>query len=154
MDGRQVSQGAIWAVGGLAPGPSTTDDGQGHLVRSRTNARVFSTTFSAMRPNTEEDLEKYQGRVASALDIDRARKVLDFDGHGTFPRCADKRTMPECPSRTTWTGTAWTELTESYSQSDRLRSFSVVVLTLNRAYKGWNQTRAASSPIQVSDQIL
>jgi hypothetical protein len=27
-DGRQVSQGAIWAVGGLAPGPTTTDDGR------------------------------------------------------------------------------------------------------------------------------
>lgn len=108
-DGRQVSQGTVWAVGGVAPGTSITDDGQGHLLRSSTNARVFSTTFSSAKPSVEEDLEKYQGRVASALDIDRVRKILDFDGHGTFPRCTSKKLASETAKRTTWTGSSWVD---------------------------------------------
>ena len=116
-DGRQVSQGAVWAVGGLAPVPGTTDDGHGHLVRSGTTARVFSTSFSISKPNVEEDLEKYQGRVASALDIDRVRKVLDFDGHATFPRCVDKRLTAQCPSRSDPCRSGWTDPIEPHSQS-------------------------------------
>ncbi|KAK0392966.1 hypothetical protein NLU13_2460 [Sarocladium strictum] len=105
-DGRQVSQGTIWTVGGVAPGTNTTEDGQGHFLRRGTNARVFSTSLSTSKPNAEEELEDYHGRVALALDMDRARKVLELDGRKTFPRCATKSASVRS-SRTLWTGTEW-----------------------------------------------
>lgn len=116
-DGRQVSQGTVWTVGGMAPSPSTIDDGQGHLFRSGTNARVFSTSFSSLRPSAVEELERYQGRVASALSMDIVRKVLDFDGHGTFPRCAAKKLSSAMSQRTAWTGSEWCSPTSSPSEA-------------------------------------
>lgn len=105
-DGRHVSQGAVWGVGSIAPIGTTTEDGHGHLLRSGTNARVFSTSFSACKPNIEEDLEKYQGQVACALDLDRVGRVLDFDGSKTFPRCSARKLL--CShDRTEWTGNEW-----------------------------------------------
>jgi meiosis-specific APC/C activator protein AMA1 len=88
---RQVSRGTVWTVGGLAPVGNPVDDGRGHMIRSGTHAQVFTTSFSGARPNQQEDLEKYHGRVASALDIDRARRVLDFDGRATLPRAMKPR---------------------------------------------------------------
>ncbi|KAI1419430.1 WD40-repeat-containing domain protein [Xylaria sp. FL1777] len=104
---RQVSHGAVWSVGGTAPNGVAVDGGRGRLVSSGTNARLYTTSFSNLRPKSEEDQEKHEGRLALALNIDRVQRVLDFDGFSTFPRCK-KRIRPSLqPAKTIWTGTEW-----------------------------------------------
>lgn len=105
---RQVSGGAVWTVGGLAPAGNPIDDGHGHLLRSGTHARVFSTSFSTTKPDPADDLDKYQGRIASALDIDRVRKVLEFDQRATLPRSMPLyRAQAQASIKTMWTGSGW-----------------------------------------------
>ncbi|RWA07104.1 hypothetical protein EKO27_g7996 [Xylaria grammica] len=105
---RQVSHGAVWSVGGIAPNGVAVDGGRGRLVSSGTNARLYTTSFSNLKPKSEEDQEKHEGRLALALKIDRAQRVLDFDGFSTFPRHKRRTTRPSLPSaKTTWTGTEW-----------------------------------------------
>ncbi|KAI0099115.1 WD40-repeat-containing domain protein [Nemania sp. FL0031] len=104
---RQVSHGAVWSVGGTAPSGVAVDGGRGRLVSSGTNARLYTTSFSNLKPKSEEDQEKHEGRLALALKMDRVRRVLDFDGFSTFPRCKRKSRPPLRSAKTTWTGTEW-----------------------------------------------
>ncbi|KAI0425161.1 WD40-repeat-containing domain protein [Xylaria sp. FL1042] len=104
---RQVSHGAVWSVGGTAPNGVAVDGGRGRLVSSGTNARLYTTSFSNLRPKSEEDQERHEGRLAVALDIDRVRRVLDFDGFSTFPRCKKKNRPSLQTAKTTWTGSEW-----------------------------------------------
>ncbi|KAI1276472.1 WD40-repeat-containing domain protein [Xylaria sp. FL0933] len=105
---RQVSHGAVWSVGGTAPNGVAVDGGRGRLVSSGTNARLYTTSFSNLRPKSEEDQERHEGRLAVALDMDRVQRVLDFDGFSTFPRCKKKNNRPSLhTAKTTWTGSEW-----------------------------------------------
>ncbi|KAI0531686.1 WD40-repeat-containing domain protein [Xylaria digitata] len=104
---RQVSHGAVWSVGGTAPNGVAVDGGRGRLVSSGTNARLYTTSFSNLKPKSEEDQEKHEGRLALALKIDRVQRVLDFDGFSTFPRYKKKTRPPLQSTKTTWTGTEW-----------------------------------------------
>jgi len=104
---RQVSHGAVWSIGGTAPSGVAVDGGRGRLVSSGTNARLYTTSFSNLKPKSEEDQEKHEGRLALALKIDRARRVLDYDGFSTFPQCK-RKTRPSLKfAKTIWTGTEW-----------------------------------------------
>ncbi|KAF3070588.1 putative WD repeat-containing protein C13G6.08 [Daldinia childiae] len=105
LEQRQVSSGAVWSVGGLAPGG--VDDGRGRRVSSSTNARLYATAFSDARPKSEDEQEKHEGRLALALKIDRIQRILDFDGYSTFPRCKHKERLLLRETRTTWTGSEW-----------------------------------------------
>ncbi|GAP92829.2 putative WD40 repeat-like protein [Rosellinia necatrix] len=104
---RQVSHGAVWSVGGTAPNGVAVDGGRGRLVSSGTNARLYTTSFSNRKPKSEEDQEKHEGRLALALNIDRVRRILDFDGFSTFPRCKAKIRSSLKSAKTIWTGTEW-----------------------------------------------
>ncbi|KAI1078611.1 WD40 repeat-like protein [Whalleya microplaca] len=104
---RQVSNGTVWAVGGLAPGGLAIDGGRGRLVSSGTNARLYTTSFSNTRTKSEEEQEKHEGRLALALKIDRVQRILDFDGYSTFPRCKPKGRPSLRHAKTTWTGSEW-----------------------------------------------
>ncbi|XXG98021.1 ubiquitin-like protein atg8 [Hypoxylon texense] len=104
---RQVSNGAVWSVGGLAPGGGGVDDGRGRRVSSGTNARLYTTSFSNARPKSEEEQEKHEGRLALALKIDRVQRVLDFDGYSTFPRRRNKERPMLREAKTSWTGSEW-----------------------------------------------
>ncbi|KAI1479385.1 hypothetical protein K445DRAFT_78256 [Daldinia sp. EC12] len=105
LEQRQVSNGAVWSVGGLAPGG--VNDGRGRRVSSGTNARLYTTAFSNTRPKSEDEQEKHEGRIALALKIDRIQRILDFDGYSTFPRCKYKGRPPLREAKTTWTGSEW-----------------------------------------------
>ncbi|KAI1134276.1 WD40 repeat-like protein [Hypoxylon sp. FL0543] len=105
LEQRQVSNGAVWSVGGIAPGG--VDDGHGRRVSSGTNARLYATPFSNARPKSEEDQEKHEGRLALALKIDRVQRILDFDGYSTFPRCKHKARPLLRKAKTIWTGSEW-----------------------------------------------
>ncbi|CAM1509257.1 Fc.00g029960.m01.CDS01 [Cosmosporella sp. VM-42] len=104
---RQVSHGAIWSVGGLAPGTTAVDDGQGHLLQSGTNARIFTTTFCTVKPSTRDDLEKHEGRVASALDIDPSRRILEFDLKQSQSTPIRRGGKMRDENKTAWDGYQW-----------------------------------------------
>ncbi|KAI1123069.1 WD40-repeat-containing domain protein [Nemania abortiva] len=116
---RQVSHGAVWSVGGTAPSGVAVDGGRGRLVSSGTNARLYTTSFSNLKPKSEEDQEKHEGRLALALKMDRVRRVLDFDGFSTFPRCKKKTRPPLQSARTIWTGTEWANDTHATPKAAR-----------------------------------
>lgn len=59
-------------------GATGLDDGRVRLLRCGTNARLFTMASLTARPSAQDELESYHGRVASALDMDRARWTLDF----------------------------------------------------------------------------
>lgn len=75
---RQPSQGNIWMVGGVAPGTPEVDRSQRRPPRGVTPARLFTMSVGTMKPSRRDDLQSYHGRVASALSIDRIRRVLEF----------------------------------------------------------------------------
>ncbi|KAI1324379.1 WD40 repeat-like protein [Xylariaceae sp. FL0255] len=105
---RKVSHGAVWSVGGTVPSGVAVDGGRGRLVSSGSNARLYTTSFSNIRPRSEEDQEKHERRLALALKFDRAQRVLDFGGgSSTFPRCSRKARSSLELTKTTWTGTEW-----------------------------------------------
>ncbi|KAH7249183.1 WD40-repeat-containing domain protein [Fusarium solani] len=96
------------SVGGLVPSAIAVDDGQGHLLQRGTNARIFPTPFQESLVNTSVEKEKHEGRVASALDLDRIRKVLDFCQSRPIPRSPIVgRVLDLEEGRTIWDGCKW-----------------------------------------------
>lgn len=75
---RQVSPGTVWSVGGTAAldrPPAAVPDGAGGLLGSGTTAPMYTAKFLPQTTTTEER-EKHESRVALALDIDPATKLL------------------------------------------------------------------------------
>ncbi|KAI2626894.1 WD40 repeat-like protein [Xylaria nigripes] len=105
---RQVSHGAVWSVSGTAPYGVAVDGGRGRFVNSGTNARLYTTSFSSLKPTSEEEQEKHEGRLALALKMDRVQRILDFDGYSTFPRYKKKSRPSLQSAKTSWSGTEWT----------------------------------------------
>ncbi len=105
----QVSNGAVWSVGGLAPPAGAIEDGHGGLIQSGTNARVFTTSFSAARVSNEEEQEQHEARLASALDIDRAQRILDFKNATSSGRNRSRKNQEARlkQRKTYWNGTEW-----------------------------------------------
>lgn len=60
------------------------DDGHGRVLRSGTHAQVFNASFASANATRGEASDKYQGCIASALEIDRVRRVLDFSPKQTL----------------------------------------------------------------------
>ncbi|UPL00550.1 hypothetical protein LCI18_011484 [Fusarium solani-melongenae] len=104
----RVDESVINRVGGLVPSTIAVDDGQGHLLQRGTNARIFATPFQESLVNTSVEKEKHEGRVASALDLDRIRKVLDFCQSRPIPRSPIVgRALDLEEGRTIWDGCKW-----------------------------------------------
>lgn len=78
---RQVSNGAIWNIGGEAQQPNGPvqgiSDGHGGLIGSGTNSPLYTAKFSE-KDAPEDDQDVYENRLAAALDIDRTRNVLNL----------------------------------------------------------------------------
>lgn len=104
---RQVSHGTIWTVGGLAPSTTAVDDGQGHLLQRGTNARIFATTFCAVKSNKQDDIEKHEGRLATALELDPTRRILEFDSDISSPDISNQRSRKANENKTSWNGYQW-----------------------------------------------
>jgi hypothetical protein len=76
---RQVSHGAVWNVGGPAiargmPRPGI-QDGHGRVLASGTNGPLHTAHFLDKKGSTQ-DLRQHEDRLALALEIDRASRVL------------------------------------------------------------------------------
>jgi len=102
--GRQVSYGSVWSVGGVAPGGTAVDNGRGQLIQSGTNARLFRTCFATIKPKPEEEMSKHEDRLAAALGLDRAHKVLDVN---TLLYQSDDPQKRPRSVLTQWNGIQW-----------------------------------------------
>lgn len=74
---RHASHGTVWIVGGLTPRWTAIENGRNQPPRREPTTRVF-TVSPFVGKATEYGMDMYGVRVASALEIDRNRKVLDF----------------------------------------------------------------------------
>lgn len=75
---RRVSNGAVWNVGGTAAAgaPVTgVPNGRGGLLGSGTNAPMFTSRFFE-EETADQSIERFEGRVAAALDIDQISRTL------------------------------------------------------------------------------
>jgi meiosis-specific APC/C activator protein AMA1 len=54
-------------------------------------------------------MEKHESRLATALDLDRVSRVLEFRDFSTSPPkpLTPKEKQTELESKTVWTGTEW-----------------------------------------------
>ena len=76
---RQISVGGVWNVGGptaaqITPAVATTD-GRGGLISSGTNAPLHVTHFLD-QDTPAQDLRRHEDRLALALQVDPATRVL------------------------------------------------------------------------------
>lgn len=114
---RQVSQGTIWTVGGLAPNTAAVDDGQGHFLQRGTHARIFTTTFCAVKTSIQDDVEKHEGRIATALELDPARRILEFDSELPFSSVSSQNLFKgNNENKTTWNGYRWVAKEDLHSE--------------------------------------
>ncbi|KAL1969533.1 hypothetical protein VTN77DRAFT_8971 [Rasamsonia byssochlamydoides] len=109
---RQVSTGAVWNVGGasVATGsrPLGIPDGIGGFSRSGTTAPMHVAKFFD-KTSPPEQSKMHEARLALALDIDQARRMLSFWRLPTQPDFKFSPSSPRyeqcCPL--TWKDNAW-----------------------------------------------
>jgi len=100
VDG-QVGGSTVWTVG---LGGTAVDNGRGQLLRSGTNAPLYRATFPTIKPRTDEELSKHEARLAAALDLDRAQRILNVNvTHLPGQHSAGRNRSP----LTQWNGTEW-----------------------------------------------
>ncbi|KMU88867.1 meiosis-specific APC/C activator protein AMA1 [Coccidioides immitis H538.4] len=110
---RQVSVGAVWHVGGTSPALSdpTTEapDDIGYHRGSGTVAPRYSAKFDRKETDAEQH-RIHEARIALALDLDPASRILGFAIPGTPP---DTPSSLSSPGRVrpplTWKDSVWTK---------------------------------------------
>ncbi|KAL3425457.1 WD repeat domain-containing protein [Phlyctema vagabunda] len=107
---RRISVGTIWSVGGLAPPCVGVSNGRGGMLGRGTNAPFYSTTFSATKSKAQLELDNHEGRLASALDLDRIRRIFDYrepslDQSNSWKMQRSNSDLDT--QKTTWEGTGW-----------------------------------------------
>ena len=102
---RTTSASNVWTIGGSVPHRNhvvAIDTGRGITLGSGTNARMFSANFFD-RQTEKESNDRYEARLAMALELDRSSKVLDFNFG------LNKRMSPKHAKKTTeWKDSMWT----------------------------------------------
>jgi hypothetical protein len=101
---RQIRTGPMWNTGGGSAstgGPQVgISDGQGGLLGSGTNAPLYVAKFLA-KDTPAQHLQKHESRLALALDIDQAARVLNICDPAASPRHGQLSPL-------TWKDNAWT----------------------------------------------
>lgn len=116
---RQASAGAVWGVGGNTAASPTgpvqgIPNGRGGVVGSGTNAPMYTSRFLDGE-TPDQDLERLEGRLAVALDIDQTSRMLDIPsspkqvGYASPGSVASKRRYPFIDGRTRWENGAWVQ---------------------------------------------
>ena len=78
LQSRRASAGAVWNVGGTMLSPTTgVPNGRGGLIGSGTNAPMYTSTFFE-KETQHQSLERFEGRVAAALEIDQTSRVFQI----------------------------------------------------------------------------
>ena len=138
--GRQVSTGAVWNVGGSAStsplGPiNSVPNGRGGFVGSGTNAPMHTSRFFE-RNSPELDRGRLERRLAAALDIDQTIKVLNHSRSPERGRSSIRsgigsisRSCP--PGRTIWENGQWVRPRSLFRRHTPLhRNFKLVTQVL------------------------
>lgn len=110
---RTMSAGGVWSIGRSVAhtGPVVgIHTGRGLVLGSGTNARMFKSDFFD-RETAKESHERFEGRLAMALDLDRFGKVFDFS-------CSTKlRQDVSKPGRITqWKDGEWASQSSKFSR--------------------------------------
>lgn len=145
---RQISAGAVWNVGGpgvTRAGPRLgVQDGYGGLLASGTNGPMHTADF-LVGDGSNQDIQHHQDRLALALDIDYASRVLAPISVPLLLHC----TSPEPSQRSpfTWRNGTWSreegsdrKFTLTFQQKNR-------ILTLCKPARR-NATRVPPDPFQ------
>ncbi|PGH36833.1 meiosis-specific APC/C activator protein AMA1 [[Emmonsia] crescens] len=94
---RQISAGAVWNVGGTSAAtgsaPVGVQDGHGGLISTGTNAPMYLANFLDKDTHAQH-LKSHESRLAAALDIDQATKILKFGDTSLF---MDPKYITEAP---------------------------------------------------------
>ncbi|KAL2862882.1 WD40-repeat-containing domain protein [Aspergillus lucknowensis] len=110
---RRVSNGAIWAVGGTSAALGSRStlplDGNRGLLASGTTAPMYTAKFLPQTCSLAEDRVTYESRVALALDVDPAARVLN---NSKILSASDPIPSPSSPdfeqfSPLVWKDNAW-----------------------------------------------
>jgi len=114
---RQASAGAVWNIGGSAAlGDSVTavSDGRGGLLGSGTNAPLYTSNFF-QRTDPLSELDLHEKRLALALDIDQASRILEMPLLPSSPcsppvslaNSLSRAPLPEVQSAIVWRDSEW-----------------------------------------------
>ncbi|OJD23470.1 hypothetical protein ACJ73_05178 [Blastomyces percursus] len=121
---RQISAGAVWNVGGTAAAtgraPVGIDDGRGGLISTGTNAPMYIANFLDKDTHIQH-LKRHEARLATALDVDQAKKVLNFGDPSLF---MDPGYLAEVPqlekySPYEWKHSSWVRAKSNTLQAKR-----------------------------------
>lgn len=86
---RQISNGAVWQVGGISAAVGqqpVSDVVRSRALASRWNAPMYNAQFIPhLAPS--EDKKKHEARVALALDVDPTTRLLKQNKHWPFLAC-------------------------------------------------------------------
>lgn len=106
---RATSLGGVWNIGGSASSQqrpvSGVSNGRGGLLGSGTNAPMYSSTFFNVE-TPHESRERFEGRIAAALDLDRTARVFNFS-HSSKKRYPPTPETSPRHSGTTWQHGEW-----------------------------------------------
>ncbi|KAL5343730.1 WD40-repeat-containing domain protein [Aspergillus crustosus] len=110
---RRVSNGAIWAVGGTSAAMGRRSavalDGQRGLLASGMTAPMYNAKFLPQTRTSAEDRVAYESRIALALDLDPAARILN---NSMIVSISDQLPNPSSPeyerlSPLVWKDNAW-----------------------------------------------
>ncbi len=115
---RQASAGAIWNVGGNAQLTHTSpirsvSNGRGGFISGGSNAPLYTSQF-LHKDILDQDLERMEGRLAEALEIDQTSRILKISRTPAQSRSIStgaigvKRKRVYVQPRTRWRNGEWT----------------------------------------------
>lgn len=79
-------------------------------MTSGTNAPLYASRFTTLRPKSKEELDNHERRLAEALEMDRSTRVLEFRNQSLSPRKPAAVRIPgdaEREKKSVWTGSGW-----------------------------------------------
>ncbi|KAH0263883.1 WD40 repeat-like protein, partial [Aureobasidium melanogenum] len=111
---REISQGAVWNVGGSSPaqtvdGVRSTSNGRGGRITSGTNAPMFRSDFSNHVNDDTDHLHIHGKRLSAAMDVDQANRVLDQGSGLLTPSHSPDADATAGFSPSIWQNNEWTK---------------------------------------------
>lgn len=111
---REISQGAVWNVGGSSPshpadGVRSVSDGRGGHITSGTNAPMFRSNFCNHVHDDTDHLHIHGKRLSAAMEVDQASRVLDQGSGLLTPSRSPDADVAGRFNPTVWRNNEWTK---------------------------------------------
>ncbi|CAK7221054.1 hypothetical protein SBRCBS47491_004396 [Sporothrix bragantina] len=113
-------QGSVWSIGTVPPIVSAVNNGNGSLTQTGTTAPYYTSSFVNNFLDPSTDIDKHRGRIATALEFDRASRLLQcnidkgvfkLQSDNTFPvpvtNAKAKQKLQPVAAKTAWNGVSW-----------------------------------------------